>query len=89
LTADLVNNSLFNPLIAKLNPICYLLALLGAHPLLHVSRIRINLAADCVSLNDCSGNQIENNKIDEASSTYGGRGQAFTGFWWEILRGKY
>jgi hypothetical protein len=28
-----------NPLNAKLNPICYFLALLGAHPILHVSRI--------------------------------------------------
>jgi hypothetical protein len=33
----------FNPLNAELNAICYLLALLGAHPILHVSRIRINL----------------------------------------------
>jgi hypothetical protein len=30
-----------NPLNAKLNPICNLLALLGAHPILHVSRIRV------------------------------------------------
>jgi hypothetical protein len=30
-----------NTLKAELNPICYLLALLGAHPLLHVSRIRV------------------------------------------------
>jgi len=30
-----------NPLNAKLNPICYLLALLGAHHFLHVSRIRV------------------------------------------------
>ena len=33
----------FNPLNAELNPICYLLALLGAHHFLHVSRIRVNL----------------------------------------------
>ena len=32
-----------NPLNAKLNPICYLLALLGAHHILHVSRIRVKL----------------------------------------------
>jgi len=32
----------FNPLNAKLNPICHLLALLGAHHILHVSRIRVN-----------------------------------------------
>jgi hypothetical protein len=30
-----------NPLNAGLNPICHLLALLGAHPILHVSRIRV------------------------------------------------
>jgi hypothetical protein len=33
---------LFNPLNGKLNPICHLLALLGAHPILHVSRVRVN-----------------------------------------------
>ena len=27
----------------ELNPICHLLALLGAHPILHTSRIRVNL----------------------------------------------
>ena len=32
-----------NPLNAELNPMCHLLALLGAHPILHVSRIRANL----------------------------------------------
>ena len=37
------SQSLFNPLNAELHPICYLLALLGAHPILHVSRIRVNL----------------------------------------------
>jgi len=30
-----------NPLNAKLNPICHLLALLGAHHILHISRIRV------------------------------------------------
>ena len=30
-----------NSLNAELNPICYLLALLGAHHFLHVSRIRV------------------------------------------------
>ena len=32
----------FNPLNAELNPICHLLALLGAHHILHISRIRVN-----------------------------------------------
>ena len=31
----------FNPLNPELNPICYLLALLGARHFLHVSRIRV------------------------------------------------
>ena len=37
----------FNPLNAELNLICYLLALLGAHHFLHVSRIRVNMSAHC------------------------------------------
>ena len=32
-----------DPLNPELNPICYLLALLGAHHFLHVSRIRVKL----------------------------------------------
>jgi len=34
---------LVNPLNAKLNPNCHLLALLGTHHILHVSRIRVKL----------------------------------------------
>jgi len=37
--------SCINPLNPELNPICYLLALLGAHHFLHVSRIRVKLLA--------------------------------------------
>jgi len=37
-----VTCSVFNPLNAKLNHNCHLLALLGTHPILHVSRIRVN-----------------------------------------------
>jgi len=33
----------FNPLNAELNPICHLLALLEAHHILHVGRIRIKI----------------------------------------------
>ena len=36
-----VNADKINPLNPELNPICYLLALLGAHHFLHVSRIRV------------------------------------------------
>jgi hypothetical protein len=42
----------FNTLNAELNPICHLLALLGAHHILHVSRIRVKaqLLLLCCSL---------------------------------------
>ena len=40
-TTDFI--SFVNPLKPELNPICYLLALLGAHHFLHVSRIRVKL----------------------------------------------
>ena len=35
-------NIFFNPLNAELNPICHLLALLGAHHIFHVSGLRVN-----------------------------------------------
>jgi len=41
LYTQLINN--INPLKPELNPICYLLALLGAHNFLHVSKIRVKL----------------------------------------------
>ena len=41
--------AMFNPLNAKLNPICHLLALLEAHHILHVSRIRVKM--HCGTLN--------------------------------------
>jgi len=49
--------AVFNPLNPELNPTCYLLALLGAHHFLHVSRIRvkwqvINLRICCIWLVD-------------------------------------
>jgi len=36
-----IGNKYINPLNAEINPICHLLALLGAHLILHVSRIRV------------------------------------------------
>ena len=47
-----------NPLNAKLNPICHLLALLGAHHIFQISRVRVksqvsvllNLNSDCGTL---------------------------------------
>ena len=42
-TPSFLNLFYVNPLNPELNPICYLLALLGAHHFLHVSRIRVKL----------------------------------------------
>jgi hypothetical protein len=39
-----LNGKVINPLNAKLNPICHLLVLLGAHHILHISRIRVKTA---------------------------------------------
>ena len=39
-------SGLINPLNAKLNPICHLLALLGAHRILHVSKLRVDNDGD-------------------------------------------
>ena len=35
---------IYNPLNPELNPICHLLALLGAHHILHVSRVRVKVS---------------------------------------------
>jgi hypothetical protein len=40
-----ISQSLFNLLNTELNPICHLLVLVGAHPVFHISRIRVNLTA--------------------------------------------
>jgi hypothetical protein len=37
-----IGRTVFNLLNTELNPICQLLALLGAHHILHVNRIRVN-----------------------------------------------
>ena len=45
-----------NPFNAELNPICHLLALLGAHHILHVSRIRVKTSCDVsVLVQGCEG----------------------------------
>ena len=38
-----IGRTVLNPLNPELNPICYLLALLGVHHFLHVSRLRVKL----------------------------------------------
>jgi hypothetical protein len=36
-----IGRKVLNPLNSELNPICHLLALVGAHPIFHVSGIRL------------------------------------------------
>jgi len=43
LTSDVYIIWCINPLNPELNPICHLLALLGTHHILHVSRIRVKI----------------------------------------------
>ena len=45
-----------NPLNATLNPIFHLLALLGAHHILHVSKIKVNVCRLVVMLHNCHRN---------------------------------
>jgi hypothetical protein len=45
-------NSLINPLNAELKPTCHLLALLEAHPILHISRIRVKALVFRMSSNN-------------------------------------
>ena len=39
-----------NPLNAELYPICHFLALLGAHHILHISRIRVNIVYEAIGI---------------------------------------
>jgi hypothetical protein len=61
----------FNPLNAELNPNCHLLALLEAHPILHISRIRVkelqcfhhwcqHFVWDCVTTKDKGSTIFQN-----------------------------
>jgi len=43
-------SSFFSPLNTELNPICHLLKLLGAHHILHVSRIRVKICFNIILL---------------------------------------
>ena len=45
---------LFNPLNAKLNPVCHLLALLVAHHIFHVSGLRVKSLNEHIHMYYCS-----------------------------------
>ena len=55
---------IYNPLNAELNPTCHLLALLGAHPILHISRIRVNLNSN-ITITTISHSMPRIRAIDE------------------------
>ena len=56
LSTSYVAPSAINTLNDELNPICHLLALLEAHPILHISRIRVKGQANTKSCTEtCSG----------------------------------
>ena len=50
LCTRLQEDNCINPLHVQLNPICHLLALLGAHHIFHVSRIRVNTTSGMITL---------------------------------------
>jgi hypothetical protein len=54
-----VARACINPLKAELNPICHLLALLGAHHILHVSGLRVKF----LSLNVQRRSNFSENKL--------------------------
>jgi hypothetical protein len=56
---------LVNPLNAELNPICHLLALLGAYLIFHVSMIRVNSpeAVDCITFLQATNLVVEFGEI--------------------------
>ena len=62
-----------NPLNAELNPICYLLALLGAHHFLHVSRIRVKVAVrklKIIIVNIANNNELRANRLTSGNVCY-------------------
>jgi len=65
-----------NPLNTKLNPICCLLALLGAHHILHVSRMRVKERRRY--------GHLKEKALDQCFSTAGPR--PGTGLWHQLYR---
>jgi len=55
---DKCTASSFNPLNAELNPFCHLLTLLGAHPILHISRIRVKVGDNGITFPGNGSNHL-------------------------------
>jgi hypothetical protein len=66
-------NSAFKGLNAKFNPICHLLALLGAHHILHVGRIRVNIVASRgrPTVRRGEGRNVDSTTLTNCSNTLG------------------
>jgi hypothetical protein len=71
-----VHYKIINPLIAELNPICHLLALLGAHNILHVRRIRVKVSIT----RTMDGGECSTHRRNEKRMQI---------FHWDTLDGKY
>ena len=56
-----------NPLNAKLNSICHLLALLGAHPILHISRIRVKVVRSNFRVKERESQRTQNKPCHSAT----------------------
>ena len=70
--------SRINPLNAELNPICHLLALFGAHPIFHVSKIRVKEVEGfffSISYNDQQMHSYFTNYL--TTTCFGGPGSSF------------
>jgi len=75
-----------NPLNTELNPICHLLTLLGAHHILHVSRVRVKDKLDAETPfrflflfghRKSIGRYLKGGQLDEFSFGFGGLGNSF------------
>jgi hypothetical protein len=55
LSSDYTYFNIINPLNAKLNPFCHLLAVLGAHHILHISGLMV-ITINCSSFNFSKSN---------------------------------
>jgi len=55
-----------NPLNAELNPICHLLALLGAHHIIHISGIRVKISKRFAALENLNGSKNINRAWENA-----------------------
>ena len=64
-------HSMFKPLNAELNPICHLLALLGAYHILHVGRKRVNSFFKKKYVEKCRARQAKDDSVSHAHCVLG------------------